>query len=160
MYDEEDEEYFIFAGRGIQLEPLAFDKFAELKDFDFLEVEKCGSFNYNDYSSASPDGLVSDNSILEIKCPRREKFFKIISKGTEIVDKNYIYQMQFQMMCTQREKAYFFNYYLDRGFEMWHELEFYPDNKIMKLIDERLLMFYEKREDYINQIKQNMQFAF
>ena len=42
---------------------------------------------------------------------------------------------------------------------MWHEIEVYPDDKIIKLIDERLLMFYDKREDYIHQIKKNQQFG-
>lgn len=145
--------------RGIELEPLAFDKFSELKDFEFLQVEKCGSFDYNDYSSASPDGLVSDNSVLEIKCPRRNKFFNIIGNGIDAIDKEYMFQMQFQMMATSREKAYFFNYYIDKGFEMWHEIEVYPNEKIINLINERLEMFLDKRENYINQIKNNIQFT-
>ena len=128
--------------RGKELEPLAFSKFKELKEFDFLEVENVGFINYNNYSGASPDGKVSNNSNLEIKCPRRNKFFKLIVKGFDAID-----------------KTYFFNYYIDKGFEMWHEIEVYPDDKIIKLIDERLLMFYDKREDYIHQIKKNQQFG-
>lgn len=145
--------------RGKELEPLAFSKFKELKEFDFLEVENIGFINYNNYSGASPDGKVSNNSNLEIKCPRRNKFFKLIVKGFDAIDKTYLHQMQFQMMSTKTEKTYFFNYYIDKGFEMWHEIEVYPDDKIIKLIDERLLMFYDKREDYIHQIKKNQQFG-
>ena len=64
--------------------------------------------------------------------------------------------MQFQMMSTKTEKTYFFNYYIDKGFEMWHEIEVYPDDKIIKLIDERLLMFYDKREDYIDYLNKEI----
>lgn len=146
--------------RGQQLEPLAFNKFQELKELDFLEVKTSEFVSYNDYSGASPDGLVSNNFNLEIKCPRRNKFFKIVALHSDAIDKNYIYQMQFQMMSTNTDGTYFFNYYIDKGFEMWHEIEVYPDEKIVKTINERLEMFSEKREDYINKINQNKQFVF
>lgn len=144
--------------RGQQLEPLAFSKFKELKELDFLEVKESQFIDFNDYSGASPDGFVSNNSNLEIKCPKRNNFFKIVAMEHEAINKNYIYQMQFQMMATNTDKTYFFNYYIDKGFEMWHELEVYPDEKIIKTINERLEMFSEKRENYINLINKNKQF--
>ena len=144
--------------RGTELEPFAFAKFQEIKDNEFLDVTESEFILYNDYSGASPDGLVSDNSNLEIKCPQRNNFFKIIALGKDAIKKDYLYQMQFQMMATNTNKTYFFNYCIDKGIEMWHELQVFPDEKIIKKIDERLLMFFEKREEYIHKINTNKQF--
>lgn len=145
--------------RGQQLEPLAFNKLKEIKELDFLEVEASEFILYNDYSGASPDGKVSNNYNVEIKCPKRNNFFKIVALEEKAIKKEYFLQMQFQMMTTKTEGTYFFNYYIDKGFEMWHEIEVLPCEKTIKLIDERLKMFYEKREGYINLIKKNKQFV-
>ena len=72
--------------RGVELEPLAFRKFKELKELDFIDVEETTFFPYGKHAGASPDGLVSDNSILEIKCPRPTKFFNLVAKGIEAID--------------------------------------------------------------------------
>lgn len=93
---------------GIDTEPLAFAKFKELKGLDFLEVTNCGFFEYCENSGASPDGLVSDNAILEIKCPKSTTFFKLVA--TNEIDQKYYAQMQMQMLCTDAIKGYFFNY--------------------------------------------------
>jgi exodeoxyribonuclease (lambda-induced) len=81
--------------RGIELEPLAFAKFKELKSFEFIDVTECGFFDLGFNAGASPDGLVGEDAILEIKCPKANTFFKLVATN-EIEDK-YIYQMQMQM---------------------------------------------------------------
>ena len=94
--------------RGVEQEPLAFEKFKSIVSLDFLEVETCGFFKDSEHVGASPDGLVSDDAILEIKCPNSINFFKLVAK--EEIDSKYYAQMQHQMYCTNRIKAYFFNY--------------------------------------------------
>jgi putative phage-type endonuclease len=106
LFGEMQENYISYdMQNGIDTEPLAFDKFKELKGFEFLEVENCGFFKYEEHAGSSPDGLVSDNAILEIKCPKSTTFFKLVA--TNEIDAKYYAQMQMQMLCTNRKKRIF-----------------------------------------------------
>lgn len=144
--------------RGIELEPLAFKRFKELKAFEFIDVEQCVFYPFGRHAGASPDGIVSDNSILEIKCPKRNKFFKIVANGIDQVDASYIAQMQMQMMCTNTDKAYFFNYYIEEGIEFWHELIIQRDDEMIELIKDRIILASEIKNNYIEKINKNKQF--
>jgi putative phage-type endonuclease len=53
------------------------------------------------FSGASPDGLIGDLGLVEIKCPQPAKHVKNLMGGT--IDKGYMLQMQWQMECTGRE---------------------------------------------------------
>ena len=143
---------------GIDCEPLAFAKFKELKSLEFLEVTNCGFFENCEHSGASPDGLVSDNAILEIKCPKSSTFFKLVA--TNEVDAKYYAQMQMQMLSTNRNKAYFFNYLIHEGTEYHHEIIVERDEVMIEKIKERLLEVIEIKQEYINKIKTNQQWKF
>lgn len=52
-------------------------------------------------SGASPDGLVGDDGLIEIKCPNTATHIETLLGG-EIAGK-YIHQMQWQMACTGRQ---------------------------------------------------------
>lgn len=54
-----------------------------------------------EWSGASPDGLVGLNGMLEIKCPNTATHIATLD-GAEI-DRKYLYQMQWQMACAQRD---------------------------------------------------------
>jgi hypothetical protein len=144
--------------RGIDLEPLAFKKFKEIKELEFIDVEETGFHSYCENSGASPDGLVSDNGILEIKCPKRDKFFKIVANGIDEIDPVYISQMQKQMLSAKREKAYFFNFFIDEGVEYWHTLIIQRDDVMIELIKERIAKAVIIRDKFIEKIKNNAQF--
>lgn len=61
-----------------------------------------------DYLGASPDGYVSDESLIEVKCPyglRDGGEFKSITEQP-----HYHAQMQLQMFCTKKHKCYFFQW--------------------------------------------------
>lgn len=141
--------------KGIDTEPLAFAKFKEMKSLEFLEVTNCGFFENCEHSGASPDGLVSDNAILEIKCPKSSTFFKLVA--TNEVDSKYYAQMQMQMLSTNRNKAYFFNYLIHEGTEYHHEIIVERDEVMIEKIKERLLEVIEIKNEYINKIKTNQQ---
>lgn len=57
---------------------------------------------------ASPDGFVGDKGLIEIKCPESKQHLKNLS--TRMPDMKYIYQMQWQMACTNREWCDFVSY--------------------------------------------------
>ena len=154
---EEQPEYLPEAmQRGVDNEPFAFKKFAELKALEFLDVSECGFYEDGLNSGSSPDGIVSNNSVLEIKCPNRETFFKLVA--TEEISKKYMFQMQKQMHDTKTNQCYFFNYYIHEGEELWHEIIVKRDEEIINLIQSRIKIGSELRDSYIAQISKNKQF--
>ena len=157
LYGEVDENFVSYdMERGIELEPLAFAKFKELKSLEFIDVLNCGFFTLSDSAGASPDGLVGYNAVLEIKCPKASTFFKLVA--TNEVDQKYFYQMQMQMICTSREKAYFFNYIIIEGLEYWHTIEVERDSDVCDKIIERIAEAMQIKREYIEKINNNKQF--
>lgn len=49
-------------------------------------------------AGASPDGLVGENGLVEIKCPNTATHIATLTGAP--IDRKYIYQMQWQMACT------------------------------------------------------------
>jgi len=156
LYGEFEEPFISYdMQNGIDTEPLAFEKFKQLKGLEFLEVEKCGFFNFGEHAGASPDGLVSDNSVLEIKCPKSTTFFKLVA--TNEIDAKYYAQMQMQMLCTGANKAYFFNYLVHDGTEYYHEIIVERNQVMIEKIKDRINEAVEIKTEYINLINKNKQ---
>jgi putative phage-type endonuclease len=84
---------------GIDTEPQARDAYVFMTDND---VEQVGFIDHPEIkmSGASPDGLVFDNGLIEIKCPTSATHLNTMLTGK--IDKKYIDQMQWQMECTDR----------------------------------------------------------
>lgn len=86
---------------GTQTEPDARAAYEFRTDRDVAEV---GFVNHPaiEMSGASPDGLIGDDGLLEIKCPNTATHIDtLLSNGT--VPGKYVIQMQWQMACTGRK---------------------------------------------------------
>ena len=59
-------------------------------------------------AGASPDGLVGDDGLVEIKCPNTATHLDTLEGGK--IDRKYLYQMQWQMACTGRQWCDFVSY--------------------------------------------------
>lgn len=59
-------------------------------------------------SGASPDGLVGDDGLVEIKCPNSATHIATLQGGG--IDRKYLLQMQWQMACTGRQWCDFASY--------------------------------------------------
>lgn len=59
-------------------------------------------------AGASPDGLVGDQGLVEIKCPQPTEHIRTLTGGA--IKKGYLLQMQWQMACTGREWCDFVSY--------------------------------------------------
>ena len=94
-------------------------------------------------SGASPDGLVGDDGMLEIKCPMSKTHYATLLNGK--IAKKYIDQMQWQMACAGRqwcdfvsfdprmpERLDFFCERVKRDDEYISELE----TEVLKFLDE------------------------
>lgn len=85
---------------GIDTEPQARDAYEFYADVDVVQT---GFVIHPDIpdSGASPDGLVGDLGLIEIKCPNTATHIDTLL-GEPIPDK-YIKQMQWQLACTNRQ---------------------------------------------------------
>lgn len=160
VFGIDEEENFISSDmqRGINLEPLAFDKFKEMKELDFIEVKEAYFFPFGENAGASPDGIVGSDAILEIKCPRSKKFFRLVSDGAKAIDSEYYAQMQMQMMCSNSERAHFFNYIIFKGVEMWHEIIVDRDNEMIDKIKKRIEEATIIRDQFVQYLINHKQF--
>jgi len=95
--------------RGTELEPLAREAYQE-ETFSIVEqitmfLSDCGNFGY------SPDGLVGDDGLIEIKCPKAITHFQYIidNKGPS----DYWQQLQGGLWLSGRKWIDFVSYHPD-----------------------------------------------
>lgn len=84
---------------GTDTEPQARAAYAFLGDLDVAEVGFVLHPTIADFG-ASPDGLVGDDGLVEIKCPNTATHIETLLSGG--VPGKYLAQMQTQMACTGR----------------------------------------------------------
>ena len=137
---------------GIEREPEARSLFEAITG---KEVALCGSFDHPEIvnTSASPDGLLrGENAILEIKCPTAVTHVKnLMADG---MDKRYLYQVAWQMACTESSHGYFVSYHPDFPKELrlkWVRVE--RDDDLILDISKAVRQFDVEVEDLINNIK-------
>lgn len=141
---------------GIEREPYAFDQFKQNKSLQFLTVEPCSFKALGDNTGSTPDGIVSDNSGLEIKCPKSKNFFRIVA--TNEVDKKWYDQMQHQMYVWGFKQTYFFTYTIYNSVPMWHEIVFQRDEERIELMKSRISEATTIRDEFVEAIKRNRQY--
>lgn len=85
---------------GIETEP---DARAAYEFFTDNEVELVGFVNHPqiEMSGASPDGLVGEQGLVEIKCPNTATHIDTLLDPN--IPRKYLLQMQWQMACTNRQ---------------------------------------------------------
>lgn len=100
-----------------------------------------------DWLGASPDALIEDDGILEVKCPfglRNKKGEDLVFKTAE-EQPHYYAQIQVEMACTGREKAHFYQW-TKHG----DSLEVVPFN--LQWWEENLFKLREFYEWYLSEI--------
>ena len=146
-YSSAEKENYINADmqRGIDLEPEARLEFEFYTDLDVQEV---GFIEYNDFIGVSPDGLIGDDGLIEIKCPNDSIYFKLLLSNK--IKPEYIAQMQMQMYVTDRQYCYFVSY--NPNFEK--SLYIKKINRDEEMID-KLKKGLERGTELIKEIKKN-----
>ena len=89
-----------------------FEQGVTIEDVGFIShptIEKAG---------ASPDGLIGDDGLIEVKCPNSATHLKTLLNGS--IERKYILQMQWQMACTGRQWCDFVSY--DPRFDIERQL--------------------------------------
>lgn len=82
--------------RGKELEALAIQRYEEET---FSIVERVGFVELSQYVGCSPDGIVSPDGLIEVKCKKADNHLQSIIDGKEGIENNYYTQMQMQMFC-------------------------------------------------------------
>lgn len=93
--------------RGVDLEPIARSWYEATAGAMAFE---CGFIKHPTIPmfGASPDGLVGDDGLLEIKCPNTATHIETLLRGS--YDTAYRYQIQAQLACTGRQWCDFVSY--------------------------------------------------
>jgi hypothetical protein len=87
--------------RGNELEPRAI---AEYEIETFNVVKQVGFIEIDHLVGGSPDGLVGDDGLIEVKCKNNANHLRsIIDARNGIIDKAHVIQMQFLMWITDRK---------------------------------------------------------
>jgi putative phage-type endonuclease len=128
-YSSGEKEHFSnkHTDRGNELEPIARSMY-ELENM--VDVEQVG-FIYSDYVGVSPDGLVGDDGLIEIKCVNDTDYFKHVLNGESEIDTKYIWQAQMQLLVTGRK---------------WNDVVFYNPNFEKSMCVYRLYPDQEKHQ--------------
>ncbi len=131
---------------GILKEPEA--RFAYAFDKD-LDVELVGFVPHPRIAMAgcSPDGLVGDDGLVEIKVPRTSTHCETV-RGKKIPEK-YITQIQFQLACTGRQWCDFISY-APRLLPKYHDKRLFV-HRLER--DDKMIAFLEKAvEEFIAEL--------
>lgn len=146
-YSSAEKESYINADmqRGIDLEPEAK---IEFQFYTGLDIKEIGCVELNEYILASPDGLIGEDGLIEIKCPNDSIYFKLLLSNN--IKPEYIAQMQMQMYVTDRQYCYFVSY--NPNFEK--SLYIKKINRDEEMI-EKLKKGLERGTQLIKEIKEN-----
>lgn len=100
--------------RGVELEPLARQMYELETGNSVVEVGFITNDSISKVGGASPDGFVSTDGLVEIKCFSDTKHFMSMVEykktGVFKIEPKYIWQMQQQMLFTERDWCDFVAY--------------------------------------------------
>jgi putative phage-type endonuclease len=135
---------------GTDTEPLARAAYEALKD---VLVDEVGFVPHPTIkmAGASPDGMVGDDGLLEIKCPNTATHIETLL--SQSVPGKYNTQMQFQMACTGRKWCDFVSF----DNRLPEELQLFVmrvprDEVFIRLIEAEIVQFIAELDDKINKL--------
>jgi putative phage-type endonuclease len=137
--------------RGTELEPKA-RAFYEVSNSDVIE---CGLIDHPAIKmfAASPDGLVGDEGLIEIKCPNTMTHVDfLLSKKP---DSKYITQMQVQMACTGRKWCDFVSFDDRLPVEMqFSTVRIMRDDAYISEVEAEVKLFLEELDNLVIKLKE------
>lgn len=116
--------------RGHELEPIAREAY---ETETFSKVEDGGFWEHSSYIGASPDGLVGEDGLIEIKCPKASTMERYIDK--QILPTIYKWQVHGQMLCSGRKWVDFVAFH--PRYELFI-IRIERDEKLIKELEDKL----------------------
>lgn len=130
---------------GRETEAEARDAYSFYADADVVQVGFVSHPTIGD-TGASPDGLVNDDGLLELKCPQTGTHIDILTG--QFVPTKYITQIQWQLACTGRKWCDFASYdpRMPENMRLFVKRVHRDDEKIAELEREVIAFLQEVRE--------------
>lgn len=128
--------------RGIEREPVARKEYevlfdTEVKTIGFMIPDE--DHKYHEWIGISPDGLLSDNGLLEIKCPKMKTHFEYIERNE--LPSEYRYQVQGQLFVSGLAYCDFMSFFPNMKPFI---IRVYPDLEMFKVFETRLDVLIEQ----------------
>lgn len=103
-------------------------------------------------AGASPDGLVGEAGLVEIKCPNSATHIATLTGAP--IDRKYVYQMQWQMACTGRDWCDFasFDPRLPPAMQL-HVTRVHRDEEQLILIEKEVTAFLSEVADTVSDLQ-------
>ena len=132
---------------GTETEPQARAMYELKNDVDVKEV---AFVELNEFVGVSPDGLVGDEGLLEIKCPNTETQIKRFLDGVGL-PKEYEAQVQGQLWVTNRKWCDFVSFDPRIDVEASYiQTRVYRDEEYIAKLEEKVTAFVEEMKEMIN----------
>ena len=136
---------------GTEMEPLARSAYEAETGFSVDEVGFCQHPTI-ERAGASPDGLVGDSGLVEIKCPKVATHLAYLIAG--VVPAGYKNQMMWQMACTSRDWCDFASFRPDLPEHLQlFIVRFKRDPERIKELETAVVAFLDSVDKMINQLK-------
>lgn len=132
--------------RGVELEPTARELFVMTTGIEVQEVGMC--VHDSGIFSCSPDGLISENSGIEIKCPSISVHIEYMLGNK--VPSDYYQQVHGSMLVTGRDEWFFMSYY--PGLKPFIHLE-KRDKEFCEKLEAELYLFDADMSEIISTVK-------
>lgn len=133
--------------RGVEVEESARDYYEMIND---SIVKQVGFVELNENVGASPDGLVGENGLLEIKCPDSHTHIGYILDNK--FPSTYMRQVQGQLWVTDRKWCDFVSYDPRVSERPYWYIRVYRDEDYIKELSEKIDMFVEQMLDMLSQL--------
>jgi hypothetical protein len=131
--------------RGNDLEEIALKEYS---DVTFSEVQRIGFVEVDEWRGCSPDGMVNDDGLVQVKSPKWNTFMDY--KTIDDIDKDYIIQCQTELMFTERayNDLYIFEPFLESKC-----FRILPDLKMQCEIDSKIEKAKKEVIAFMNELK-------
>jgi putative phage-type endonuclease len=136
---------------GTEMEPLARSAYEAETGFSVDEVGFC-QHPAIERAGASPDGLVGDSGLVEIKCPKVATHLAYLIAG--IVPVGYKNQMMWQMACTRTDWCDFVSFRPDLPEHLQLFIVRYKrDPERIKELETAVIAFLDSVDKMLSQLK-------
>ena len=135
--------------RGMDLEPEAIHEYELTK---MVKVNQVGYILNSDYKYAgySPDGLVGENGLIEVKCPGNSEYMRQII--TNDIPKPYLCQMQWGMFLSGRKWCDYVVYNPDYTKSPLYVDRVQIDEKMIEILKANYLAFESELDAILERI--------
>lgn len=142
---------------GTATEPMARAAYESARNVFVVEVGLIDHPNI-DMAGASPDGLVGDVGLLEIKCPNSATHIQTLRSRAP--DGKYITQMQWQMACTERHWCDFvsFDPRMPDGLQLYIQ-RIDRDSKVIEQLEAEVKKFRKELDSLVAELMQMKEVA-